>query len=180
MIQISTCGRRGLHKLNTAEKLVVAALRLWKMCRSERLATLPELHQRLAPVGGAMLVVPLDDFFKQIVTWRICPHRSRSRYSDELICDEVATLDLLHVADGRFAEVRAMGPNWNASTLLMISAWTLGRQFATELGLRFRLPAGLQPQPVQDDGVNSSTIHPSSGATEEIPFRSLPMGDGEV
>lgn len=104
-----------------------------------------------------MLVVPLDDFFKQIVAWRNCPHRSRSRYSDELVCDEVATLKLLQVAEGRFDEVRRMGPNWNASMLLMISAWTLGRQFVTELGLRFG--RGLELPPAREEEVRSPAPH---------------------
>lgn len=160
MIRISMCGRRGLHKLNVAEQLVIGALRLWKVRRAERSATLPELHQRLAPIGGAMLALPLDDFFKQIVAWRNCPHRSRSRYSDELVCDEVATLDLLHAAEGRFAEVREMGSNWNASPLLLISAWILGRQFTTELGLRFGLQPGPGLTPIRDDGATRSVTHP--------------------
>lgn len=86
-----------------------------------------------------MLTVSLDDFFKQIATWRICPHRSRIRYSDQLVCDEVAMLDLLKTADGQVSEWRGKGSKWNASSLRMLSAWSLGRQFTTELGLRFGL-----------------------------------------
>ncbi|MBF5092273.1 hypothetical protein F1640_20320 [Novosphingobium sp. NBM11] len=127
-----------------AEKIVLVALRLWKMRRAERLATLPELHQRLAPLGGAMLAVPLDDFFKQITAWRKCPHKSNIRYSDQLTCDEVATLDLLQAADVRFAEMPQMGPKWDLTQMLVLSAWILRRLFTTELGLHFGAWARLQ------------------------------------
>lgn len=146
MIQISVCGRRGLDKLGAAEKLVLDTLRRWKMRRAERLATLPELHERLAPLGGAMLAVPLDDFFKQITPWRNCPHKANIRYSDQLICDEVATLDLLQTADDRFAQSSRIGSAWDAARLLLLSAWILRRQFTTELGLRFGSLPVLQPR----------------------------------
>jgi hypothetical protein len=97
-----------------------------------------------------MLAVPLDDFFKQITAWRDCPHKSNIRYSDQLTCDEVATLDLLRAADACFAEMRRVGPKWDHKQLLVLSAWVLRRQFATELGICFESSANLQPRRGRD------------------------------
>lgn len=150
MIRVSICGRRGLDRLSAADKLVLVTLRLWKIRRAERSDTLPELYERLAPLGGDMLAVPLDDFFKQITAWRDCPHKSNIRYSDQLTCDEVATLDLLRAADACFAEMRRVGPKWDHKQLLVLSAWVLRRQFATELGICFESSANLQPRRGRD------------------------------
>lgn len=150
MIQIASCGRRGLDQLNAAETLVIGALRLWKVLRAERLATLPELYRRLAPAGGAMLAVPLDDFFKQIVAWRGCPHGSRIRHSNQLICDEVATLDLLHAAPALC---------WrNESSLRMLSACILAKLFTAELGVQF----GTSPIVPSDDPTTEQPQDPFS------------------
>eukprot|EP00456_Euglypha_rotunda_P023484 TRINITY_DN19490_c0_g1_i12.p1 TRINITY_DN19490_c0_g1~~TRINITY_DN19490_c0_g1_i12.p1 ORF type:complete len:136 (+),score=3.70 TRINITY_DN19490_c0_g1_i12:202-609(+) len=135
MNQSVLCGRRGLDELNAADKLIIGALRLWKLLRVENAATLPGLHGRLAPVGGDMLAVPLDDFFKQVAAWCICPHGSRIRHSDQLSCDEVATLDLLHAACS--SELHTGCSEWNGSSLRTLSAYVLGLQFAIELKLRF-------------------------------------------
>ncbi len=151
MIQIASCGRRGMDQLNAAEKLVIGALRLWKVLRAERLATLPELYRRLAPAGGAMLAVPLDDFFKQVVAWRGCPHGSRIRHSNQLICDEVATLDLLHAAPA----LCWRGSKGNASSLRMLSACILAKLFTAELGVQF----GTSPIVPSDD---PTTEHPKT------------------
>ena len=115
MIQSARCGRRGLGELSPADKLIIGASRLWKLLRAENAATLPGLHGRLAPVGGDMLAVPLDDFFKQIAAWCICPHGSRIRHSDQLSCVEVATLDLLHAACSSDLPTRCS--KWNGSSL---------------------------------------------------------------
>ncbi len=84
-----------------------------------------------------MLAVPLDDFFQQITPWRNCPHRSNIRYSDQIRCDEVATLELLQTAEDRFAQSCRMSSAWDAARLLILSAWILRRQFTTELEFRF-------------------------------------------
>lgn len=135
MIQRALCGQRGLGELHAADKLVIGALRLWKLLRAENAATLPGLHRRLAPAGGEMLAVPLDDFFKQIAAWRSCPHGSRIWHSDRLLCDEVATLGLLHAACS--SDLPTGCSKWDGSSLRILSAYVLGLQFATELKLRF-------------------------------------------
>lgn len=137
MIHIPICGRRVQNELNASEKLVIGMFRLWKSLRADRLATLPELHLRLAPVGGAMLTVPLDDFFMQVSRWKSRPHNLKSRYSDQLTCEEVMTVNLLQTANERTIELRSMGAEWSAARLLALSASILQHLFSSELGHSF-------------------------------------------
>lgn len=95
-----------------------------------------------------MLVVCLHDFFKQIARWKSCPHGMKSRYSDQLTCEEVATLDLLQAADGRFAEMRGWGrnrmpPGCRSSPRQSCAGFSLlNTGFASDLRGLFNLPAG--------------------------------------
>lgn len=92
-----------------------------------------------------MLAVPLDDFFMQVSRSKNCPHNLKSRYSDQLTCEEVATLDLLQTADDRLSDLRKMEAEWNAARLLVLSASILRRLFTSELGLGFGSWISLQP-----------------------------------
>jgi hypothetical protein len=135
MIQRALCGQRGLGELNAADKIVIGALRLWKLLRAENAATLPGLHRRLAPAGGDMLALPLDDFFKQVSAWRSCTHGSGIWHSDSLLCDEVAILGLLHAACS--SDLPTCCSKWDGSSLRILSAYVLGQQFSSELELQF-------------------------------------------
>lgn len=123
--------------LSSAEQFTVGAFRFWKWCRQASQRPLPSLHQRLAPAGGAMLAVPLHDFFTLIASRCTCTRDTADFKEKVLMSDEVIALTLLHAA----GDARPLRPEtvarWTPRSLLLVAAWAVRFQLASELGLKF-------------------------------------------
>lgn len=141
--------------LSSAEQFTVGAFRFWKWCRRASQRPLPSLHQRLAPAGGAMLAVPLNDFFTLIASRCTCTRDTADFKEKVLMSDEVIALTLLHAA----GDARPFRPEtvarWTPRSLLLVAAWAVRHQLASELGLGFG--ADSMSRPVHHAGPSAVT-----------------------
>lgn len=123
--------------LSGAERFAVGAFRFWKWCRATAIPTLPNLHRRLAPAGGAMLAVPMDDLFRLISDFCACAGPG-GEAGYVLGSDEVTLLTLLHAGIEPDPRFRRAQPGSTLVALLIIGGWAVRRQMAVEFGLTFR------------------------------------------
>ncbi|MDK2767989.1 MAG: hypothetical protein KYX69_09765 [Sphingomonas sp.] len=120
-----------------AERFAVGAFRFWKWCRMTASSPLPNLHRRLAPVGGAMLAVPLDDLFGLIADFCACA-RAASGTSDRILgSDEVTLLTVLHAGTEPDDRLVQAPQDTTRAALLLIAGWSVRHEMASELGLTF-------------------------------------------
>lgn len=122
--------------LTSGERFMVGAFRFWKWCRTTSRPALPSLHQRLAPAGGAMLAVPLHDYFRLISDLCVCTRPAGVAGARILGSDEVALLTLLHAGTARGSRPEPAPPGDALLPLLLVAGWAVRRQLAAELGLR--------------------------------------------
>ena len=123
--------------LTSGERFMVGAFRFWKWCRMTSRPPLPGLHQKLAPAGGAMLAVPLHDFFRLISDLCVCTRQAGGSGARILGSDEVTLLTLLHAGTLRDSCPEPTPPRGALPLLLLVAGWAVRRQLAAEFGLRF-------------------------------------------
>lgn len=125
-----------LMSLSKAETVTVGAFRFWKWCRMTRQPTVPGLYRRLVAPGGAMLAVSFDAFFRLIAAPCVCTCDTTEAKVNVLAEDEAAVLELLHAAAVPPKHHEIQTERCSASVVLL-AAWAVRRQLASELGLAF-------------------------------------------
>jgi hypothetical protein len=122
--------------LTSGERFMVGAFRFWKWCRMTSRPALPSLHQRLAPTGGAMLAVPLHDYFRLISDLCACTRHAGVAGTRTLGSDEVVLLTLLHAGTACGSRPESAPPGDALLPLLLVAGWAVRRQLVAELNLR--------------------------------------------